>query len=85
MSGRQREQQESSFVSVCEEDLCLQSLVERVQADSAGAVVTFSGVTRDNFKGKRVLHLEYEAYKPMAERKLQVQQQTTPVHQPASQ
>ena len=59
------------FVEVSEKELCLQALVDRVQADSAGANVTFSGVTRDNFKGKRVLYLEYEAYKPMAEGKLQ--------------
>lgn len=30
----------------------------------------FSGITRDNFDGKKVLRLEYEAYKPMAKKKM---------------
>lgn len=33
----------------------------------AGAVATFVGVARNSFRGKEVLHLEYEAYAPMAE------------------
>jgi molybdopterin synthase catalytic subunit len=33
----------------------------------SGAVATFVGVTRNSFAGKEVLHLEYEAYAPMAE------------------
>ena len=42
----------------------LESLVERVRDPRAGAVVTFSGVTRD------VPELDYEAYVPMAEREI---------------
>lgn len=30
----------------------------------------FSGITRDNFDSKKVLRLEYEAYKPMAKKKM---------------
>jgi molybdopterin synthase catalytic subunit len=33
----------------------------------SGAVATFIGVTRNSLAGKEVLHLEYEAYAPMAE------------------
>jgi molybdopterin synthase catalytic subunit len=36
-----------------------------------GAVLLFEGVARDVFEGKRVLHLEYEAYEPMAQSELQ--------------
>ncbi len=32
----------------------------------AGAISVFMGVTRDNFEGKRVTRLEYEAYEEMA-------------------
>lgn len=32
----------------------------------AGAVLTFSGVTRDHFEGRAVVGLEYEAYAEMA-------------------
>jgi molybdopterin synthase catalytic subunit len=50
---------------------------ERAVADSvadpgAGAVCTFSGVVRDNSKGKRVLYLEYEAYPEMAIKQMQL-------------
>ncbi|KAI8988758.1 Molybdopterin biosynthesis MoaE [Pilobolus umbonatus] len=37
-----------------------------VRMNNAGAVSTFSGTTRDEFDGKRVVQLEYEAYVPMA-------------------
>ena len=42
-----------------------------VRKDGNGAVVTFLGTTRDNFEGKRVLRLEYEAYYDMALKKLE--------------
>ena len=35
-----------------------------------GAVVTFLGLVRDHNQGRRVLHLEYEAYEPLALRGL---------------
>ena len=35
-----------------------------------GAVVTFIGLVRDHNLGRRVLHLEYEAYEPLALRGL---------------
>ncbi|EFA75022.1 molybdenum cofactor synthesis protein 2 large subunit [Heterostelium album PN500] len=38
----------------------------RVEDDNAGAISTFLGTTRNNFKGKNVEKLEYEAYTPMA-------------------
>ncbi|CAO3689025.1 unnamed protein product [Umbelopsis vinacea] len=43
---------------------------QRVASNSAGAISTFSGTTRDNFQGKQVLKLEYEGYEPMAEKML---------------
>jgi molybdopterin synthase catalytic subunit len=42
------------------------ALVERVRADGAGAVATFLGTVRDHNRGRRVLHLIYEAYSDMA-------------------
>jgi molybdopterin synthase catalytic subunit len=38
-----------------------------VLAPTAGAVLTFSGTTRDSFEGRGVLRLSYEAYPEMAE------------------
>jgi MoaE-MoaD fusion protein len=52
------------WVRVCSEPLSLESLAARVSDPRAGAVVTFSGVTRE------VERLEYDAYVEMAEERL---------------
>lgn len=52
------------------EYLDLDSIVKQVSDDSCGAISVFIGNTRDNFKGKRVVRLEYEAYTLMAEAKI---------------
>ena len=65
------------LVKVTSARLDLQYVANFVQDDSAGAVATFSGVTRDSFDGKRVIQLEYEAYGAMAEKVLQVRCQTS--------
>lgn len=57
-------------ISVTEELLRVDTIVSRVSSTKAGAVATFSGTTRDNFNGKAVLRLEYEAYVPMAEKEM---------------
>jgi len=46
-------------------------LVRQQKAQEDGAVVVFEGVVRNNSKGRRTLYLEYEAYEPMAIRKMQ--------------
>ena len=48
-----------------------ESITARVRQHSNGAVVTFLGTTRDSTDGRGVLHLEYEAYRPMTDRKLE--------------
>jgi MoaE-MoaD fusion protein len=45
-------------------------LVRLVERPEAGAVVTFAGVVRNHSRGRTVLYLEYDAYRPMAERKM---------------
>ncbi len=56
---------------ITESQLRLEALVARVSDPSAGAVATFIGTARNSFQGKKVRHLEYEAYGPMAERALE--------------
>jgi molybdopterin synthase catalytic subunit len=46
-------------------------LVRQQKAPEDGAVVVFEGVVRNNSGGRRTLYLEYEAYEPMAIRKLE--------------
>lgn len=41
-----------------------------VTRPEAGAVTLFAGTVREWTNGKRTMHLEYEAYIPMAEKKL---------------
>jgi len=47
--------------------LSLDAVVEEVRSDEAGAIATFIGTTRVHSRGRRVTHLEYEAYQGMAE------------------
>jgi molybdopterin synthase catalytic subunit len=55
---------------VVDRALQLSEVVEAVSAPGLGGIVTFTGTVRDATRGRRVLRLEYEAYAPMAEKKL---------------
>lgn len=55
---------------IVEEEISLPSVLQAVEDESTGAVVIFLGRVRDRTAGRRVLALEYEAYREMAERKL---------------
>ena len=61
---------ESDWLFITGNELDPGPLTDFVTTGADGAVVTFLGVTRDHNEGRRVLHLEYEAYQPMAERKI---------------
>ncbi|KAJ3287188.1 hypothetical protein HDU79_005878 [Rhizoclosmatium sp. JEL0117] len=50
----------------------LDELVRAVGDDSCGAIATFSGTTRNNFQGKQVTELAYEAYIPMAIKQIEI-------------
>jgi molybdopterin synthase catalytic subunit len=55
-----------------------QPFIEHVRRDESGAVALFLGVVRNNNLGRRVLHLKYDAYTEMAEKKLrQVAEEVT--------
>lgn len=59
------------LVDVVTDSLNVDKYISAVADSGAGAITTFLGVTRDNFQGKMVYKLEYEAYEPMARRMLQ--------------
>ena len=46
--------------------IVVQDLEKCVASDSAGAVITFCGNTRDHHEGRQVTALEYETYEEMA-------------------
>jgi molybdopterin converting factor subunit 1 len=56
---------------VVDRPIDLGEVVEAVAGPGLGGVVTFRGDVRAESHGKQVLRLEYEAYAPMAERKLE--------------
>ncbi|MFQ6039940.1 MAG: molybdenum cofactor biosynthesis protein MoaE [Candidatus Poribacteria bacterium] len=55
---------------IVESEISIQDVIDAVDTPEAGAVVTFVGVVRDNSKGRMVRYLEFEAYQPMAEKKM---------------
>lgn len=50
--------------------LSVQEFNDLVKRPTDGAVVTFDGIVRNNFAGRAVRFLEYEAYAEMAEKKM---------------
>ena len=55
---------------ITSEDIAEAQVREVVESPESGAVVLFLGTVRDNTDGQQVKHLEYEAYTPMAEKKM---------------
>src|SRR5688500_7346990 len=62
--------QDGVYVEVTNKPLDPAPLVALVEGPEMGAVVTFSGNVRDNNRGRRVEYLEYDVYRPMAEKQL---------------
>eukprot|EP00667_Euglena_gracilis_P013040 EG_transcript_13425 len=60
----------TKFVDVVSRPISVEQVREAVRQDAGGAIAVFDGITRDNFNGRRVLRLEYEAYGPMALREM---------------
>ena len=58
------------MIEITHEPLNPEAITARVRRATNGAVVTFLGTTRSSTGGRTVLHLEYEAYRPMADAKL---------------
>ena len=56
--------------TVTRDPLNPKALVDFVRRDGSGAVALFYGVVRNESEGRRVLHLEYDAYPSMAVKKM---------------
>lgn len=54
------------YVALTHEPLDAKPIMDKVRSPQAGATVLFAGTTRDNFGGRAVLNLSYEAYAPLA-------------------
>ncbi|XP_047315335.1 molybdopterin synthase catalytic subunit [Impatiens glandulifera] len=58
----------NNVIEILEENIPIDfaKYISYIQAPHCGAISTFFGTTRDNFNGKTVVELHYEAYVPMA-------------------
>jgi len=54
-----------------QEGIDTSAVARSLRRDEDGAIVIFEGIVRDNARGKSVRFLEYEAYEPMALKKLE--------------
>lgn len=63
--------------------LSVDAAIDTVRGPDAGGIVVFVGTVRDASRGKRVRHLEYEAYSEMAESKMrEIARQLEAAHAP---
>ena len=53
-------------IEILDDELPTSAVLEEIKAGSDGAVCLFDGIVRDNTRGRRTLHLDYEAYREMA-------------------
>lgn len=59
-----------ALFEIVDNPILVEEVTNKVARREAGAITTFIGTVRELTKGKRTLHLEYEAYKPMAVKQL---------------
>jgi molybdopterin synthase catalytic subunit len=71
MNGRTDENRDDGHVvAISESPVDAGNVIASVSGPDAGAVAVFLGTVRGASGGKRTLFLEYEAYRPMAEKTL---------------
>jgi MoaE-MoaD fusion protein len=51
--------------------IAAEEIVAAAKRGEDGAVVVFDGIVRNNTRGRRTLHLDYEAYEEMAEKQME--------------
>src|SRR5579875_936740 len=57
-------------VEIVDEAIPSGEIVAAMKTGADGAVCVFDGIVRDNSRGRRTLHLDYEAYREMALEKM---------------
>ena len=64
------EEKSKDIVKFIPEKLSVDEVSQLVISPLCGGISLFVGNTRNNFEGKKVISLEYEAYLPMAENEI---------------
>jgi len=70
VSGGQQADVTNDLFRIVREAIRPGEIVAALRAPEDGALVVFDGFVRNNFKGRKTLHLEYEAYEAMAYAKM---------------
>jgi molybdopterin synthase catalytic subunit len=59
------------LIEIVDAPIAAEAIVAGMKAGGDGAVCVFDGIVRDNTRGRRTLHLDYEAYREMALEQMQ--------------
>jgi molybdopterin synthase catalytic subunit/molybdopterin converting factor small subunit len=62
--------EELQVVALTRDPICAAKLAAEAKQAEDGAVVIFDGIVRNHSRGRRTLHLDYEAYEEMAVRQM---------------
>jgi molybdopterin synthase catalytic subunit len=57
---------DTAAIAIVRETIDPQTILPRLKRSDDGAMVVFDGIVRDHTRGRRTLHLDYEAYESMA-------------------
>jgi MoaE-MoaD fusion protein len=70
LQGIYPEDQSGDVYQIVYQKIRVERLVDQLKKPHDGATVIFAGIVRNNSLGRRTLYLEYEAYEPMALRRM---------------
>ena len=59
------------LIEIVDAPIVADGIVAGLKADADGAVCVFDGIVRDNTRGRKTLHLDYESYREMALEQMQ--------------
>ncbi|MGC1422000.1 MAG: molybdenum cofactor biosynthesis protein MoaE [Terracidiphilus sp.] len=69
-SQAQLKAEESIFIRLTRDPIQAEALVAAAKHGEDGAVIVFDGIVRNNSRGRKTLHLDYEAYEEMAKKQM---------------
>jgi len=71
VSGGIEKPKHAARVALVRDRISTETVLAEIKQPADGAVVVFEGIVRDHTRGRHTLYLDYEAYEPMARRKLE--------------
>lgn len=71
VSGGNESRRMAPHVALVRDRIATETVLAQIKQPEDGAVVVFEGIVRNHTRGRRTLYLDYDAYEPMARRKLE--------------